>query len=341
VSVWGVGAHIEHDISSVAKLPSNFRVHTVDLPNCSSFEHTGADFEFLRSLADLQVVSIVGTRWGDQVANVLADGNQLRELRLAAANLSPKGLNALRGQRSLKWVDLHGNPLLGDDLAVMRDLLELQTLGLQGAGVSDKGLEQVAMDKAETLIELVLQENPRITDRGIPLLNKFKKLSSLNLAGTSVSNVGIAQLKPMLPQLENLALHAAPGITDDALAHLRAAKRLRNLNLWGTFVTDAGLAHLTDCKALVALDLGANRLITDFALEHLAKLPSLERLEVRQTQLTDAAVGRLAQITRLKHLDIRDARITETGYKQLKEALPNCQIHWERPADSPAAGTTQ
>jgi uncharacterized membrane protein/YHS domain-containing protein len=67
-------------------------------------------------------------------------------------------------------------------------------------------------------------------------------LVSLDLAGTSVTDAGLAQVAAM-PHLKRLHLERT-ALTDAALTCLSALQELEYLNLYGTSVTDAGLDRL-------------------------------------------------------------------------------------------------
>ena len=71
-----------------------------------------------------------------------------------------------------------------------------------------------------------------------------------------------------------------------------------------------------------------NNEITDAGLVFLAGLTSLQKLWLSSTQITDTGLVSLEGLTNLQYLNLDDTRITDEGLTNLKEALPNCQIHW-------------
>lgn len=89
----------------------------------------------------------------------------------------------------------------------------------------------------------------RFGDGQVPLLRDLAPvLVWLNLAGTAVTDAGLAELAGFA-QLRRLNL-SRTAIGDAGLAHLRGLARLEVLNLYGSKVTDAGLAHLREAPAL-------------------------------------------------------------------------------------------
>jgi hypothetical protein len=89
-------------------------------------------------------------------------------------------------------------------------------------------------------------------DEQLKLLVPVKEqLTWLDLAGTGVSEAGLAQVAG-LPNLTRLHLQKTQ-VTDAGLAHLKGLEHLSYLNLYGTQVTDAGLKQLEGLKNLRSL----------------------------------------------------------------------------------------
>jgi hypothetical protein len=66
-------------------------------------------------------------------------------------------------------------------------------------------------------------------------------------------------------------------------------------------------------------------------MKHLAKLKSLCRLDLQNTEVTDAGLKELASLKSLTRLYLSDFkgrsdRVTKAGVKELQQALPNCRI---------------
>lgn len=139
-------------------------------------------------------------------------------------------------------------------------LTALQELGGLAATISQ--------DIALVRVDLHLLGD-RITDEQLGLLAPLTDhVTWLNIAGTKVTDNGVAQLAP-LKNLTRLNLEKT-GIGDEALAHLSGLEHLEYLNLYGTHVSDAGLTHL-------------------------ASLKNLKRLYLWQTKVTPAGAERLKQ----------------------------------------------
>jgi hypothetical protein len=95
-------------------------------------------------------------------------------------------------------VELSGPQVTDASLKVLKDIKELQFLGLGGTSVTDKGLKELKdLKKLQTLLLL----GTDFTDEGLKELKEFKQLRTLVLSKTKVTEAGIADLKKALPEL--------------------------------------------------------------------------------------------------------------------------------------------
>jgi hypothetical protein len=102
-------------------------------------------------------------------------------------------------------------------------------------------------------------------------------------------------------KLERVYLRDASSISDTGVKTLASLGSLKTLLLSGSKMTDAGVAELKGLKQLRWLDLSGST-IGDESVEHLKALNQLQNLFLRKTV------------------------ITEAGFKDLQETLPNCRI---------------
>ena len=113
--------------------------------------------------------------------------------------------------------------------------------------------------------------------------------ANASVAGSNFDDASFARLAPIAANLRWLDL-AGTAVSDAGLAPLEAMPGLTRLHLERTTITDAGLAHLARLAELEYLNLYGTQ-VTDAALSHLQPLPRLKQLYLWQTKVTPAAVA--------------------------------------------------
>ncbi len=102
--------------------------------------------------------------------------------------------------------------------------------------------------------------------------------------------------------------------------HLRAFRHLRTMDLSGAEVSPGFLSLLSrDAPTVVRLNLRQSEVLDSQLLE--LQLPRLTDLRVRETAITDSSLAAIARLTTLERLDLAQSRVTLGGVTQL-EALP-------------------
>jgi len=151
------------------------------------------------------------------------------------------------------------------DMAYLKDLTGLRTLGLWDTNITDVGLEHLS---GLTGLRELSVESTKITDAGLVHLKGLTGLRLLNLGSTKITDAGLVHLKG-LTELQMLVL-GGTNITDVGLAHMKDLARLRWLCLSETKITDAGLAHLKDLTGLREIELRDTK-VTDAGFASLRK----------------------------------------------------------------------
>jgi len=115
-----------------------------------------------------------------------------------------------------------------------------------------------------------------------------------DLLGAGVADADLSLLEPLKPTLASLNL-AGTGVSDAGVAALGEYPRLARLNLGRTAVTDDGVASLTSLRELHYLNLYATG-VTDRGLVSAASLPALESLYLWGTRVSPQAGALLAAL---------------------------------------------
>lgn len=155
-----------------------------------------------------------------------------------------------------------------------------------------------------------------------PQLAHLPRLRFLGLTERSVNDAGLQRVGE-LKQLEVLLYWDAPGVTDDGAVQFHDMPRLRYLGMSSSEIGDRGLAAFAKLPGLEGLTLQGNN-ITDAGLAALAGHPRLKSLWVggqhdRPSRITNAGVQHLAQIPTLETLDLQNTQVTVEGLKPLQD----------------------
>jgi hypothetical protein len=114
----------------------------------------------------------------------------------------------------------------------------------------------------------------KIGDEQLKHVGDVSHVIWLNLAGTSVTDAGLAEVAK-LTRLEKLHLERTK-IGDEGLEHLAKLEQLQYLNIYGTNVTDVGLQRLKGLTRLRRLYVWESK-VTDAGIATLnSALPDLE-----------------------------------------------------------------
>ena len=119
-----------------------------------------------------------------------------------------------------------------------------------------------------------------------------------------------------------LAVIVAVGLAASALA-AEGADGLRPVATFES-IADEQLALLADLPGLRHLAIDAFQ-GTAVGLENLARVPNIERLQLRGGVIDDDAMAAIAECSNLKNLNLPDASFSDVGLAQLK-SLPRLEL---------------
>jgi hypothetical protein len=165
-----------------------------------------------------------------------------------------------------------------------------------------------------------------LTPEGLKKLAKLKRLQTLNLSGTPVTDEVLESLAE-LESLQRLGL-ADTRVTNRGLEALARFHELQELNLTKTRVTDQGMEALVHLHNLQGLNLARTQ-VTDKGLEALARLKDLRGLDLDESSVTDEGLKHLRVLDKLKSLRLWKTGVTDEGVAQLKAALLGLEVSWD------------
>lgn len=135
-----------------------------------------------------------------------------------------------------------------------------------------------------------------VTDAGLAILARARNLRRVDLGSTTVGSDGIAELSQSCKRLVAVNLHSTAVRDEGVTALAQNCKKLYQLNLDRTEVTGEGIMELANhCQTLSILSVKFNPSVDDECIVRIAeKCPELVKIYLEETQVGDAAVHALA-----------------------------------------------
>jgi len=259
---------------------------------------TGNSLEPLKTLSNLASISLKQCSLNDSDLRCLYGSTNAIELSVAEKNMTEGGVLDLREANPAWSVRFHGGPYanssLGQNVNYIPSVLgmpETKKLAFSGSHITDATLD--LLNGGTNVTEVILTACA-VTDLGLVHLQSLKHLESLSIIEVKISDEGLRAVQG-LENLRWVNLNAT-NVRGSGLKYL--PKKIKTLNLMHTFTNDAAV-HLARFEELGTLYLGGP-LISDEALDDLAKLDSLRTLV------------------------LWDTAVSKAGLDRLKQALPNC-----------------
>jgi len=218
---------------------------------------TDAGLKELSAHAGLSILNLSHTKVSDAGIKELAVLTNLTRLGLAGTGVTADGLKHLAPLTKLHTLSV--NEPTDRALAVLRELgllhaltwaggddgrrptrpAEVAVFSLQGGGVTDAGLKELA---PFTGVRKLYLAGTKVSDAGLKELAIFKNLTHLQLTGSAVTDAGVKDLVA-LTKLTWLNL-SHTRVTDSGLKDLEALTALNTLSLARTGCTTKGIEAL-------------------------------------------------------------------------------------------------
>ncbi|XP_010918416.3 uncharacterized protein [Elaeis guineensis] len=279
---------------------------------------------------------------------ILGNGLQmLQSLDIShCRKLTDKGLTAVAlGCCSLRRFHLAGCKSITDDLlqALSRSCSHLEELGLAGCNnITDSGLSFLA-NGCRYIKYLDVSKCSKIGDVGVSRIAEVSSSSLKTLKLLDCYKVGdksIFSLANSCHNLETLVIGGCRDVSDGSMKSLAlaCANSLKNLRMdWCLNIADLSLSCLlSNCRYLMALDIGCCDKITDSAFQALGMGGFESDLKVLKAsnclRITVTGVGTILQYCKsMEYLDLRSCpNVTRLGCEQAGLQFPeHCKTNFE------------
>lgn len=186
--------------------------------------------------------------------------------------------------------------------------------------------------KALPHLEELWSANVELDDADLANLRHLRKLKFLELRRGALSGSAPPRnfdFLRRLRKLESLCLTDSQ-FGDSDVAHILQTSTLKNLFLYGSAIGDGGVAQIRRLTNLELLGLSGTN-VTDTGVAHLSGLQKLQYLALGDCNITDAAIPHLSLMKGLRRVELSRTKVTEKGLRDLRQALPQCDVHWFTP----------
>jgi formylglycine-generating enzyme required for sulfatase activity/S1-C subfamily serine protease len=207
------------------------------------------------------------------------------------------------------------------DLSLARGLPEVESLHLNGTGITDAGLAN--LEGLTALVHINLNGSPQLTDQALLHLGKITSLEALQLNSTGTTDAGLGHLKN-LKSLRQLSLAGVPGVHGPGFAQLIGLSELRDLSVSNTPFGDQGMSIIQRFENLAILDISRTQ-VTDAGATQLKNMTVLTNLYMYGTATSDVTLSYLQGHTKLQRIRV-GSRATDAGIAAMKKTLPACKI---------------
>ncbi|XP_061093494.1 uncharacterized protein si:ch73-173p19.1 isoform X1 [Conger conger] len=313
--------------SGLSVLSSLQKLQHLNLASCSKL--TDSCLQHITGLKSLSFLLLDHTKVSDagMVKFLRSAPSSLTQLSLNQTGVSELTLAALPvSVPQLRLLSIKHTQV--GDVSPLAELLSLQTLYLDGTGVTEGSLAHLATHP--TLSSLSLAGIPVADGNHALQIISDLRLTQLTLPGRHcVTNSGLGFLS-RLSLLSELDLTDYTHVTDQGTAHLASMTRLKKLSLSNTMVTDRGLLPLCSLQELLELCLDRTAVTSRGVAACVTCLPQLQVLGLASTQVGDSVVRRgLLHCKQLVKLNLSRTRITDHGLKFLRQmALSQVNLDW-------------
>ena len=162
-----------------------------------------AGMQTVCSISTLESLDLSDTEVTDDGCSNLALLPCLRELHLNRTSITGPALSKIAKLSKLEELYLNGDDLCNNLSAL--ESLQLRDLRLIDSKVKDSDMQSLA--KMQSLLLLCLDQNKDITDAGLIKLAALPNLRKLDIAGCSVTELGVQNFKALSPQCCVVAHH--------------------------------------------------------------------------------------------------------------------------------------
>ncbi|MCL2744680.1 MAG: hypothetical protein FWE67_12590 [Planctomycetaceae bacterium] len=173
--------------------------------------------------------------------------------------------------------------------------------------------------KQSDLETLEIADFRDLNDKHVEKLAPLKKLKTLKLANSNLTNAGVAKIVSQFPELTSLDLSSNTLLTDDAIKEIVKLANLETLSAIYCNFSDFAMIDLAKHPKIKAIDVRGNMQIGNSGLNYIAKMPALVSVKHMSVAIDDSGLESLTVAKNLDTLEIHDFNISDDAGKSIKQ----------------------
>ncbi|MDR2115243.1 MAG: hypothetical protein LBP87_02565 [Planctomycetaceae bacterium] len=193
----------------------------------------------------------------------------------------------------------------------------VKSIVIDSSDLTDEAFDLFAK---QTDLETLLIANYReLNDSMVAKLTGLKKLKSLRLKNSSITDNAVKMIVASLPALTALDISSNTLLTDTSLKEIAKLKELTELVINYCNFSEFGMMDISELPKLATLDIRANMQVGNSGLSYLTPLPSLKNLKHLSPAVDDTGLEALTAIKGLETLEIQDFNITDRSGQFIRQ----------------------
>lgn len=123
---------------------------------------------------------------------------------LGETQITSKGALQLSQLPTMEWLDLSWSKVDDRIMPMCSEFKALEILNLNGTGITDVGLQDLASGQAAEHLEHLELSDTKITDKSVETLSNFRQLKHLTISGSLMTSADVEKLSELCRNCELL-----------------------------------------------------------------------------------------------------------------------------------------
>lgn len=162
---------------------------------------TGDSLEHIATYKTLDTLDLSGTAITGESLAALKELTKLYDIDVSRTELDRKGLENLATVPALAIFNLSATKIAGDDLAALANKADLFNVTANQTQIDDRSVEALAAGSAQESLKVLKLRGTKITSQCVPALRRFKKLFTLDVRDTALTENDLDTLRSSFERL--------------------------------------------------------------------------------------------------------------------------------------------